>query len=219
MESRTLTLDDLTNLFDDVEPAEHDDSANNSPVPNIAPIPSGKYGVMLTSLDVDRDQTGAVRNKKRFTLDVKVVDAPATAAFAQDRLIRFLRVTGESYKRKGKDGGEVSYVELFDLVHAFDRTFNCNNSLDTATRFLLEQMQSNAVGYLQLDWKAWDTKYWQACNGDSMESGSDEQKALRKACSIKGMKRFGPDGTMVNEISGNLLKAQVYMKWAYPSKA
>lgn len=216
MDSPTLTLDDLTNLFDDVAPAEHDESPDNTGVPVLAPLPSGKYGVHLLTIDVDRNQDGSVRSKTRFVCDFKVTDPPADAQWAEGRKVRFIRLSGESRKRK-INGIDKAYVELFDLVHAFDPTFACNGSIQTALGFLLEKIADNSTCYIQLDWKAWDSKYWQSQSGDTLAEG-DEKKALRKACSFQGMKRFGVDGTALNPASGHLLKAQSYMKWAYIPK-
>lgn len=215
-DSPSLTLDDLTNLFDDIDTVDHDDSPENTGVPTLAPPPAGKYGVQLVAFDVDRNQDGTVRNKHRFVCDFKIVDPPADAAFMQDRKVRFIRVTGESRKRT-VNGVQRSYVELFDLVHAYDPSFACNGSLGTASQFLLERIAESAICYIQLDWKAWDTKHWQAQSGDSLSEG-DAKKQLYKECGIRGQRKFGHDGTFLNPASGNLLKAQPFMKWAYIPK-
>lgn len=213
--ARTLTTDELLNLFDDIEPVEHDETPENTGVPTLAPVPAGKYGIQLVAIDVDRDQQGAVRNKQQFVVDMKVTVPPPSASWAEGRTVRFIRVSGKTSKRKGKDGIERPFVELFDLVHAFDPTFNCANSLERAALFLLERVADGATAYVQLDWKAFDTKHFNASNGDTLQDGSDEKKALFKACAIRGQKHFQPDGTLINPASGNLLKANVYMKWAY----
>lgn len=215
-ESRTLTLDDLTNLFDDVDPSETlaDEVPENTGVPTLAPMPAGKYGVRLMSFDVDRDQNGDVRNKKIFATDIKI----ATPEKLEGRTVRFLKVSGETKKRNVK-GTTFNYTELFDLVHGFDPEFACQNSLETASRFLIERVSDQAIVEVQLDWKAWDGKHFDAMNGATMQDGTDEKKALFKACSFKGQRHFQADGSLLNPASGNMLKARPYIRWVYIPKA
>jgi hypothetical protein len=210
-ESRTLTLDDLTNLFDDVDPSETmaDEVPENTGTPTLAPIPSGKYGVKLIAFDVDRDMNGDVRNKKNFSTDVKIVDPEKF----EGRSVRFLKVSGETRKRKNK-GVEYKYTELFDLCKGFDADFVANGSLDVAARFLIERIADGSIVYVQLDWKAWDGKHFDAMNGSTLQDGSEEKKALFKACSFKGQRHFQADGTLLAP-SGNLLKARPYIRWTY----
>lgn len=216
-DSRTLTLDDLTNLFDDVDPNETlaDETPENTGVPTLAPIPTGKYGAKLIAFDVDRDQNGDVRNKKNFQVDIKITSPEKF----EGRTVRFLRVSGESKKRKGSNGQEYRYTELFDLVHGFDPAYSCNNSLETASKFLVERVADGEPVSVQIDWKAWDSKHFDAQNGATMQDGSEEKKKLFKECSFKGMKHFQADGTLLNPASGNLLKARPYIRWVYIPKA
>lgn len=215
MESKTLTLDELTNLFDDVNPddvaVEAPDTYADAPAP--APIAAGKYGVQLISLDLARDMNGEIRSKKDFVADVKIAD-PETAA---GRVVRFLRISAESKKRR--DGAvEKKYSELGDLVRAFDATFNWQNSPEMAVRFLLEKIADNAIGYVYFDWKAWDNKLFEERGGPSLLNGTDEKRKLYTECSVRGMKRFDKDGTVVNAASGNVLKARVFISRTFPAK-
>jgi hypothetical protein len=210
-------LDELTNLYDDLDVA--DTQADESPeaiasaTPSIGPIPSGKYGVKILSLDVDRDKDGNVRNKLLYVLDFEVLTPDKFAG----RKVRFIRVNAKSQTRKTKSG-DVKFTELFDLVHAFDPEFKVNSSVERAVRFLLERIQDNALAHIQIDWKAWDSKYFELMNGPTLTDGSEEKKNLAKACSFRGMKKFALDGTVLNPLSGNTLKANAYMKFAYMPK-
>jgi hypothetical protein len=211
MDSKTLTLDDLTNLYDDIDAADvaADETPENTGVPALTPPHAGKYQVRLTSIDVDRDQNGDIRDKLNFNCDLTIAEGPL-----EGRKVRFIKISGKSKTRKVK-GVDMKYTELVDLVHGFDPDFNVQNSPDRAVRFLLERINDNSVASVQLDWKAFDTKHFNAQNGDTLQDGSAEKKALFKACAIRGQKNFESDGTLINPASGNALKARAYVKWVY----
>lgn len=217
MESKSLTLDELTNLFEDIDPNElaHDDSPDNTGIPNLAPFPAGKYGVRPTAIDVDRDQAGAVRDRLKFKVDFVVTDPPTVAEWSRDKSLRFIQVSGRSqidFQTKKP------FIELFRLCKGFEATFDAHNSLDVAVRFLLEKAAENATAYIQLDWKGFDSDYFKTQGGESMQDGSTEKKALYKACTFRGHSKFDPDGTVLNTVSGNIVKAKPYLRWTYPAK-
>lgn len=214
MESKTLTLDELSNLVDDLEPIEVDEVPENTGVPVLGPIPAGAYVVQLASFDFDRDQNGDIRDKNKFVLDLKVVEPEALAG----RLVRFIRITNGQKTRINK-GVTYKFTELSDLVKGFDADFSIQNSPERAIRFLLERIADNGTVKVQLDWKAFDKKHFEAQNGDTLQDGSPEKKQLFKECFIRGQKNFDPDGTLLNPASGNALKANVYLRWTYNRKS
>lgn len=211
MDSKTLTLDELSSLVDDLDPMEVDEVPENTGVPVLGPIPAGRYRVQLVSFDFDRDQSGDIRDKSKFQLDLRVADEDNRF---DGRTIRFIRITNKQKTRLNK-GITYNFTELTDLVKAFDPEFNIQNSPERAIRFLLERIADNSTCDVQLDWKAFDKRHFESQNGDSMQDGSPEKKQLFKEAFIRGQKNFDPDGTLINPASGNLLKANVYMRWAY----
>lgn len=214
MESKTLTLDELSSLVDDLDPMEVDEVPENTGVPTLGPIPAGKYKVQLASFDFDRDQNGDIRAKDRFQMDLRVADPDSRF---DGRTIRFIRITNQAKTRQNK-GVTYKFTELGDLVKGFDREFNINNSAERAIRFLLERIADNSTVEVQLDWKAFDKRHSEAQNFDSLQDGSEEKKKLGREIFVRGQKNFDPDGTMINPASGNLLKANVYLRWTYPAK-
>jgi hypothetical protein len=214
VESKTLTLDELSDLVDDLDPMEVDEVPENTGVPVLGPIPAGKYRVQLVSFDFDRDQNGDIRDKQKFVLDVRVADEENRF---DGRVVRFLRITNHQKTRVNK-GVTYKFTELTDLVKGFDPEFNIQNSPERAIKFLLERIADNATVDLQLDWKAFDKKYSESMNFDTMLDGTPEKKALAKDIFIRGQKNFDTDGTLINPASGNLLKANVYLRWVYIPK-
>lgn len=215
MEAKSLTLDDLTNLFDDLDPNDiaTETNENYADAPSPAPIAPAKYGMQLKTIDVDRDQNGTVRNNKQFVCDFMVVDPQAQ----EGRVVRFIRVSMEAKKRV-LGGVEKRYNEIVDLIRAFDADFDWQNDPQAALRFLLECVAENRIAYLQIDWKAWDTKWFESKNGDSLQRGSPEHKALFNECYIRGARKFEKDGTYLSPASGNLLKARPFISRTYPAK-
>lgn len=213
--ARTLTLDDLTNLFDDLDPTEiaTESNDNYADAPSPAPLAAGKYGVQLKAIDVDRDQAGTVRNNKQFVCDFNVVDPEDKAG----RVVRFIRVSMETKKRT-IGGIEKRYNEVVDLIRAFDAEFDWQNNPQAALRFLLECVAENRIAFVQIDWKAWDTKFFDVRNGASLERGSAEHKILLNQVMIRGARKFDKDGTYLSPDSGNLLKARPFISRTYPAK-
>jgi hypothetical protein len=200
-----MLTDEMTPASEDVLDLASPDEWVDAPAP--APLPAGKYRLRLMKIERDADRATGVP-RKSFTASFVVAEGPS-----EGRPVNFISVSTNVYPRTA--GGRTANVcELGDFIRAFDKTYHLN-SIEGGKRFLDEKVADGAVCTLYLDWKAWDTKHWQDRNGGSLSR--DEQKALRKECDIKGMRKFNADGTVTNPISGNVLKARLFMREAIAS--
>jgi hypothetical protein len=183
-----MNLDNLNLQMDDdlsLDPGDYAD-----PLP-FAPPPDGTYTLRLLDVDLDVDQNGEVKGQKdgeKFypTVIIKSVEI-ADGELAGRKVFPFARVYTKPFMRKTA-AGEKPASSIADMVRAFDAQANFRGVKEALT--LLKQYQEQGTPFkARLRWEAYDSQHAKALQAQGLD-----RKACSKACSIKGMKHFAPDG-------------------------
>ena len=159
-------------------------------------LPEAYYTLKITAWDFDRDrETKAIRGNK-INIHVVVVGGDQDG-----RKVRNLAVWTVPYQYPKGSGKFAS--GLGNLITAIDSTFEWHD-IKEAAEFLNECVDKGLTFRARLAWEAYDNDYFVENGGRDMQAKSDEQKALRKMATVKGMRNFpqNADGTYEQKVTG-----------------
>ena len=208
-----LTINDLGELNDDLFGGEVAAPEDYPDPVGPRPLDEGTYTARIVKLAKDADEAGNWRDPAFPTIQA---DFEITEGDKNGRKANFIRISSRTWPRKRGDS-TVKVSELGDVIRAFDPSYNWQNQVTLALRFLMEQSQRGATGKFRFGWKAFDMDHFNANGGPNLAAGSEERKELFKKCLIRGQKNFQSDGTVIGP-SGKVLKAKLYLLQAYPAK-
>jgi hypothetical protein len=185
-----VTPSELDNLPDDVGVAPPEAYVDGS-LPQL--VPEGMYDLIVTAFDVSRARETKLPDGKALVLQAEVFGGEFDG-----RPVRNLRVWFTPFQRNG-----VMVSGVGDLIRAIDDTARWQTRGDAVA--LLQKAQDQRTPFrVKLIWEAFDRDYYADMGGETMGAKSPEQKALRKASTIRGMVNFkqAPDGTYLPEVEG-----------------
>jgi hypothetical protein len=181
----------LEHLHTDIEVAPPSEYADSS-TPNL--LPEGTYDFLLKAVEpiLDRDNPEIF---KGFRLQCEVVGGPYDG-----RGVAGLSVWAATYLR---NGARVS--QLGDFIRALDATAEWSTPGD-AGKILLMAIDRKMPFRVKIGWEAFDNSKFENEGGPSLTRKSPEEKALRKACTTRGMRNFkqAPDGSYIPEVEGSV---------------
>lgn len=197
-----MSFSDLNNSTDiDIDVAAPADYVENT----YELLPEGTYTVALKEYEVGRNkETGEFRNYIKLRR-LQVVEPEQYAG----RYVNDLMVFTTPYLRKGQ---KVS--GLGDFLRGIDDSAAWSG-LEGAEDLLRKAIDTATPITLKLKWEAYDRNGFAEAGGLNLPNKSEEQKALRKQCTVKGMRNFPqyPDGTykssVIGPISGETLDASL----------
>lgn len=189
----------LESLKTDIDVAPPSDYADSS-TPNL--LPEGTYNLYVKSFDaiLDRDNPD---NFKGFVINAEVVDGTY-----EGRQVPGLRVWAATYLRNG-----VAVSGLGDFIRAIDASAQWTGAAGAAR--VIQMAQDRKIPFqVKLGWEAFDQAKFEQEGGAGMVRKSPEEKALRKACTVKGMRNFpqNPDGSYrpeTEDVEGNTIEARL----------
>lgn len=160
-------------------------------------LPEGTYQVRIVEFEPDFDDGGIFRKSINFKqlIVVGVTDEALTPYLG--RKIMNVRTWTTTYLRNG-----VKVSGLGDFVRGV--TLDAWTGLEGATRILQEAADKQTPIQIRFIWSAYDKEGFEAAGGKKTEKGSQEEKEIRKRCSVKGMRNFRqlPDGAYFPEVAG-----------------
>jgi hypothetical protein len=189
----------LESLHTDISVAPPTDYADAS-TPNL--IPEGTYDFTLKSFEVisDRDDPSLF---KGFNITCTIVGGEY-----EGRVVNRLSIWAGTFFRNG-----VKVSGLGDFIRAIDASAEWSTAADAAK--ILQMAADRKMPFrLKIGWEAFDQGKYDNAGGRALENKSPAQKALRKECTVKGMRNFpqNPDGSYRPEIEdseGNLMEARL----------
>lgn len=188
----------LESLNTDISVAPPEEYADSS-TPNL--IPEGTYDLYVTSFDV-------LLKKETKEFNGFSITAQVAHGDHEGRSTGRLQIWASTYERNG-----VRVSQLGDFIRALDATAAWNDPA-SAAKIIQMAIDRKMTFRAKLGWEAFDETSYEDKGGKAMAPKSPEQKALRKACTIKGMRNFplNPDGTYRPEIeveSGDVVEARL----------
>lgn len=205
-----MSVMDLANLNVDIDVASPADY-----VDNVGPglLPEATYTFNLIEYEVGVDQvTGEFRNYINMRRH-RVAEGDFEGRFAND-----LRVWTTPFLRNG-----IKVSMLGDYLRGIDADREWSG-LDGAKAILDYAIDNRAPIRIKLIWEAFDRGGFEQLGGLRLQRKSPEEKALRKQCTIKGMRLFPqlPDGSYrtstVSSLTGETLEARLSIDRVYPSR-
>lgn len=181
----------LEHLHTDIEVAPPSEYADSS-TPNL--LPEGTYDLVLRNVEPILD-----RNDPTIFKGFRLVAEVVGGAY-DGRGVAGLSVWAATYLRNG-----VKVSQLGDFIRALDATATWTNPAE-AGRILRMAIDRKMPFRVKVGWEAFDNSKFEAEGGPSLERKSPEEKALRKACTIRGMRNFkqAPDGSYIPEVEGSV---------------
>lgn len=180
---------DLNSLNIDIDVAPPDMYADSGPVL----LAEGTYELALKEYELGFDRDGNFRNYIRLRRLQIVSPDELTGRYVND-----LRIFTTPWTRNG-----VTVSGLGDFLRGIDD--NATWSGLGGAKELLDKAIDLAIPVkLKLQWEAFDKAGFEQEGGPSMTRKSPEEKALRKRCTVKGMRNFPvyPDGSHKSSVAG-----------------
>lgn len=164
-------------------------------------LPEGTYDLLINEFEQDEDREG----NPRYAIHVQEAEV-AEGEYAGRRVYN-LRFFATPFQRNG-----VTVSQLGDFLAGIDDTADWSAGEDNDERFanamaLVQKAKDQRIPVrMKLRWVAFDSDYYLTLEGASAPNKSPEQKAARKAATIRGMHNFRtlPDGTVIPEAVGQL---------------
>lgn len=180
----------LEHLYTDIEVAPPSEYADSS-TPNL--LPEGTYDLILKDVKpiFDRNNPDIF---KGFELVAQVLGGPQDG-----KVVNRLSVWAAPYFRNG-----IKVSGLGDFIRSIDATAEWKTPAEAGK--ILQMAKDRKMPFrVKLGWEAFDQSKFDREGGSSLERKSPEEKALRKACTIKGMRNFkmAPDGSYIPEVEGS----------------
>lgn len=205
-----MAVSDLAHLNVDIDVAGPQDYVDNAG-PGL--LPEGTYNLHLVEYEVGLDPvTGDFRNYINMRR-MRVADGDFQNRYADN-----LRVWTTPFQRNG-----IRVSMLGDFLRGIDSGREWSG-LDGAADVLNYAIDQKVPIRIKLIWEAFDRAGFEQLGGLRLQRKSPEEKALRKQCTVKGMKLFPqlPDGsfrpTTISAITGEVLEARLSIDRVYPSK-
>lgn len=201
---------DLANLTVDIDVASPSDYVDNAG-PGL--LPEGTYTMNLVEYVEGRDPaTGEFRNHINMR-KLRVADGDFMGRYAND-----LRVWTTPFLRNG-----IKVSMLGDFLRGIDADREWSG-LEGAKEILNYAIDNQSPIRIKLIWEAFDRGGFEQLGGLRLQRKSPEEKALRKQCTVKGMRLFPqlPDGSYrtstISNITGESLEARLSIDRVYPSR-
>lgn len=202
-----MSTTDLQDVNVDIDVAGPEDYVDNTG-PGL--LPEGFYNLILKEYVVDRDP---VTDEFRGSITLRrleVADGPHQGRFVND-----LRIWTTPFERNG-----VKVSQLGDLLRgiAKERWSGLQGACDLLDRAIDQQIPIR----VKLKWEAYDRKGFEQEGGLRLVRKSPEEKALRKRCTVSGMRKFPqlPDGsyrdTVEGPVSGESIQARLVIDRVEP---
>ncbi len=205
----TIALDELE-LLDDLD-IDTADAESYKDATGPAPIPDGTYTFKLTSAELDKDADGNIRNTKHPAVVISAEVVQAKDERYIGRKVSFIRVYSTPFQREG-----VTVSGLGDLLRSIDATANHSGAQKILA--IKRYAEGGATFRARTQWEAQDYAWFRDQGGNDLPKGSEGQKHLRKASTLKGMKNFPQDanGNPKHEWvgpSGEVIEARVTLNY------
>lgn len=205
-----MSVMDLAHLNVDIDvagPADYVDNAG----PGL--LPEGTYTFHLVEYDIPIDPaSGEFRNFVNMRR-LRVADGDFEGRFAND-----MRVWTTPFLRNG-----IKVSMLGDFLRGIDANREWSG-LDGAKAILDYAVDTHAPIRIKVVWEAFDRGGFEQLGGLRLQRKSPEEKALRKQCTLKGMRLFPqlPDGSYrsstVSSLTGEQLEARLSIDRVYPAR-
>lgn len=207
--------DELDNVHEtiDIDVAPPSEYPVNEPL-KARLLPEGIYTLKLARWAWETDRESKQPNFRKLNLTLEVVGGDQDGKKARNLAVW---TTPWTDPRTGKKRSG-----LGDLINAIDATREWHG-VEGASSILNEALDKGTEFRAKLVWEAYDDDYFTEHGGRDMTPKSPEQKLLRKASTIKGMRFFprSDDGHYEQEIegpSGAKLEAKLTVGSFYTSR-